>query len=148
MRWALLDTNALFLPFTHRIALDEALSEVGEPVRLAVPESVLGELDRLIERGIPHAPAARRLAERYDVLPVGRRGDIGIVELAVASGGFVVTADRGLRTRLRNAGVTVFFPRAGGQLQRFPGAPVERRATVMNRTSLQPASRGRRRAAR
>lgn len=95
---------------------------------LAVPFSVLGELDRLTARGTIGAAAARALAAKYRVLPSTGRGDDAVVQTAVRLGAWVVTADRALRARLTLRGVVVLSPRDRHRLEAHLArtAPAER----------------------
>jgi uncharacterized protein len=106
-----LDTNALFLPFTRRFPLEGEIFRHLEGARIEVPQSVLGELDRLVEREKPHARAARVFAGRFPVVPTDLKGDAALETLARDLGGVVVTGDRELRRRLCAKGMKVLFPR-------------------------------------
>lgn len=106
-----LDTNALFLPFTRRFPLEGEVYRHLEGARIEVPQSVLGELDRLVEREKPHARAARIYAERFPVVPTDLKGDAALETLARDLGGIILTSDRELRRRLVAKGMRVLFPR-------------------------------------
>jgi rRNA-processing protein FCF1 len=81
-----------------------------------VPSSVLGELDRLVERGVDGAAAARRLAGRYPVLPTDRRGDAGVLAGARSEAAWVLTGDRALLRRAGALGLRGLAPRGRGEL--------------------------------
>jgi rRNA-processing protein FCF1 len=83
---------------------------------------VRGELDRLVERGAPHAAAARSFARRLRPVPTDGRGDRAVLAVAARLRATVVTADRALGEALRRAGVAVLVPRDRTRLElRLPG---------------------------
>jgi rRNA-processing protein FCF1 len=141
-RVVLLDTNALLLPFRSRFPLLEEIARLTAPARVAVPGSVLAELDRLVERRIPGAAPARTFARRFPIVASSGRGDLGLLTLAVRRGAVVVTGDRELRRRLLAAGISVLSPKGSVRLARWDptGASVpsekRRRATVKNGAPL------------
>lgn len=112
----LVDANALFLPFQQGIRLDEEVERLVGPARLVVPASVRGELDRLVERGVEGATAARDLAGRLPTVESPGRGDSAVLECARHLHAWVVTADRALRRRLVASGISVLFPRDRSRL--------------------------------
>jgi uncharacterized protein len=101
---------------------------------LAVPSSVLAELDHLVERGTPDAAAARAFAARYSPTPAPGTGDDAILRVAVRLGAWVVTADRDLRSRLNEKGINVLSPRDRHRLELFRGVRAPTR-TPRNRRS-------------
>jgi rRNA-processing protein FCF1 len=113
----LLDTNALFLPVRTRFPLEAEVDRLCPGAFIAVPESVLGELDRLILRDTPGAAAARALGAKYRRLSSAGTGDDAVVRAAVQYRAWVVTSDRALRERLSREGVTVLSPRDRHRLQ-------------------------------
>ncbi len=121
--WVLLDTNALFLPFTRRFPLEAEVQRLMEGARIGVPQSVHGELRRLEARGGAHARAARLFADRFPSLPTDLHGDDALESLARELGAWVVTSDRALRTRLEAQGLGVLFPRGDHHLASSPRAP-------------------------
>jgi len=121
--WVLLDTNALYLPFTRRFPLEMEIHRLMEGARIGVPDSVHGELQRLEARGDPNARAARLLAARYPRIPTDLHGDGALESLALELGAWVVTSDRQLRSRLEAQGVGVLFPRGDRHLASGPRAP-------------------------
>jgi rRNA-processing protein FCF1 len=138
----LLDTNALFLPFRDRFPLLEEVDRLTAPATVAVPSSVIAELDRLVARRTSGAALARELANRFLILSHEGRGDRGLVDLAAERQAIVVTSDRELRRRLTAAGVAVLSPRGSVRLQRSepqrpsPTATPLRRVTVKNGAPL------------
>lgn len=87
------------------------------PVRVAVPESVLRELDRLVRRDVPGAALAARLGRTLPSVRAPGEGDDAILAAAAELGATVLTADRELAARLRVAGVDVLAPRDRTRLE-------------------------------
>jgi len=116
----LLDANALLLPVRIRFPLEAEVDRLRPGARIAVPASVVDELDRLAARGVPQARAAAELARRYPVISVEGRGDRAVLELAVRRRAWVVTADRALAIRLQRAGLPVLVPRDRHRLELRP----------------------------
>ncbi len=114
----LVDANALLLPFTSHFRLEEETYAQVDGARIQVPSSVLGELERIAERGNPNARAAREFARRFEVVPTASMGDDALVELGRRLSAWVLTGDRALRARLLAAGVPVLFPRGKSHLDR------------------------------
>jgi uncharacterized protein len=146
----LLDANALFLPFTHHVPLAAEISRWVEHPEIAVPGSVVAELERLVSQGVAHAHSALSLARGYPTVLTTGRGDTAIVRLAKERTAVVVTADRELRDRLVRQGTTVLSPRDRARLERHPGhrrprAPAPPEATVKNGAELQRPRRPARR---
>ncbi len=106
---------------------------------------MLDELDRLARAEAEHARAARALALTLPVIPVRAAGDTGVVEAAVRSGGWVVTADRALARRLGEAGVPVLRPRDRARLEaRLPrkvGSSTERARPPSRARRARPGNR-------
>lgn len=130
----LVDANALLLPFTSHFRLEEETYLKVDGARILVPSSVLGELERVAERGNPDARAAREFARRFEVVPTDRQGDDALVDLGRKLHAWVLTGDRALRERLLSAGVPVLFPRGKSHLDRavsprHPGAAARGRRT-------------------
>jgi rRNA-processing protein FCF1 len=84
--------------------------------RIAVPQVVLAEITAM-QGSVKDGPAALEFARRFDTVPTEGLGDDAIVECAKATGGIVVTGDRGLIKRLRAAGLKVLRPRQKRRLE-------------------------------
>lgn len=122
-RWVVVDANGWLLPFRTGTRLADEVDRLVPGAALAVPSSVLEELDALASEGVPHAAAARALAGRARRVPVASTRDTGVVEAAQRLRAPVVTADRALAERLRAAGRPVLVPRAPSRLMLRPAAP-------------------------
>jgi rRNA-processing protein FCF1 len=114
----LVDANALLLPFTSHFRLEEEIYGQVDGARVLVPSSVLGELERVGDRGNANARAAREFARRFEVAPTTLQGDDALVDLGRRLQAWVLTGDRALRIRLLGAGVRVLFPRGKSHLDR------------------------------
>ena len=148
--WVLLDTNALFLPFTGSIDLEAGVATAAPAIPIGVTTGTLGELDALRRRGVAHSHAAREYAARFPTVASRGRGDSGLLEVAQALGAWVVTTDHALRDRLVARGVSVLEPRGRSRLRLVRGRPPQkrgargdRRATVKNGTTVVRADRRR-----
>lgn len=99
-----LDANALLMPFQFRMNLDKEISRLLGEIRVMVPSSVVDELSRLQTR---EAKAALALAGKYELVETGLDGDDGVLDVAVRNEAAVVTNDRELMSRLKEAGLPV-----------------------------------------
>jgi rRNA-processing protein FCF1 len=133
----LVDANALLLPFTSHFRLEEEIYGQVDGARILVPSSVLGELERVADRGNANARAAREFARRFPVVLTEIPGDDALVDLGRRLSAWVLTGDRALRSRLLEAGVPVLFPRGKSHLDRAvsPRQPVPARRRRNRRAS-------------
>jgi len=113
----LLDANALLLAARTRFPLESEVARLHPGATLAVPASVVDELDRLVARGVPGARTAAALGQRLPQLAAVGRGDTAVLEAAVRYRAWVVTADQELEGRLRRSGVNVLVPRDRHRLE-------------------------------
>ncbi|MBQ8179818.1 MAG: twitching motility protein PilT [Candidatus Methanomethylophilaceae archaeon] len=113
MQTVVLDTNALLMPFEIRINLDLALRDLLGEARVVVPGPMVGELKHLDHR---FAGAALALARKYEIIHTAASGDGAVIELALKTGGYVLTNDKELRRRLRKEGIPIIFLRSGTHL--------------------------------
>ncbi len=127
-----LDTNALVMPFQHKINLDVAIVKLVGRSIVVVPEIILKELAGLAERENGIFSSAMKLAARYDILAFANDRthhdrtarnfvDNEMVRLAgklqgIASCIYFVTNDVVLQKALERTGVRVVGMRAGGKL--------------------------------
>jgi rRNA-processing protein FCF1 len=110
-----LDTNALMMPVELDVRVFDELERLtGRPpaaLDLLVPRAVVAELDRLAGGTDAAARAARvgrDLVDRCRVVETDEPyADDAVLALAVARDALVVTNDRPLRSRLRDADVRV-----------------------------------------
>jgi rRNA-processing protein FCF1 len=116
-----LDASALMAPVERDLRLFDELDRLLGAVDPVVPGAVLEELDRLAEGAGEEGRAARvgrDLAARCRTIETNEQnGDDALVSLAAAGEvAYVVTADRPLRDRLLDAGVSVVEPRGSATL--------------------------------
>ncbi len=112
----LLDTNALLMPFQFSIDLEGELKRLLGEHEVLVPSSSLEELRRLSKTS-RKARAALQLTDRFRTVEVKGRGDDALLEAAKEREAIVLTNDRKLRRRLREAGLPVVFLRGRGKLE-------------------------------
>lgn len=114
-RLVVLDANALMMPFQFRVNLDaELVRLVGQP-DIAVPSSVVAELEVLAERD-RKARAALRLARRFRAIETHGSADDALLDLGQSRKAIVVTNDQPLLDRLRAAGIPRIFLRSRSHL--------------------------------
>lgn len=113
MQTVVLDTNALLMPFEIKMNLDLALKDLLGEARIVVPGPLVGELKHLDHK---YAGAALSLARKYEIIPTQATGDSAVIELAKATGGYVLTNDKELRRRLRREKVPIIFLRSSTHL--------------------------------
>ncbi len=113
MQTVVLDTNALLMPFEIKMNLDLALKDLLGEARIVVPGPLVGELKHLDHK---FAGAALSLARKYEIIPTQATGDSAVIELAKATGGYVLTNDKELRRRLRREKVPIIFLRSSTHL--------------------------------
>ena len=112
----LLDTNALLMPFQMGLDVEGEIQRVMGRCRIVLPRVAVAEL-RAMGSSLRDGAAALTFAERFEVMETVGLGDDAIVDLAIRTGGIVVTGDRGLIKRLHNAGLRVLRPRQKRQLE-------------------------------
>ncbi|MFQ5837499.1 MAG: PIN domain-containing protein [Thermoplasmata archaeon] len=117
-----LDTNALMMPFQFSIDLEGELTRLLGEYEVVIPSSALKELARL-SRSDRKAKAALKLAARYRTMEVEGTGDDAILTAALEEEAVVLTNDRRLRRRLREAGRPVIFLREKRRLE-AEGIPI------------------------
>jgi rRNA-processing protein FCF1 len=116
------DTNFLLVPGQFGVDIIRELERVIQArFRIVVPDVVLQELD-VIERksrgrDLMAVRMAKKLAERFDVVKVGRFGerpiDDQLLDFAVNNERVIVcTNDKGLKRRLRERGLPVVYLRS------------------------------------
>ena len=109
----ILDTNALLWQFRSKVDIENELNRLLGAYVIVIPTSVLKELEYVRDR---YVKAARKLAERYQIIATELKGDESIISLAQSMQAMVVTNDKELRKRLKEQGITVIFMRQGKYL--------------------------------
>lgn len=113
MQTVVLDTNALLMPFEMKMNLDISVMRLLGDVEFVVPGPLIGELKHLDNK---YAKAALELARRYEIIPTEEKGDKAVIELALRTGGYVLTNDKELRGKLRKLKVPLIYLRSGTHL--------------------------------
>ncbi len=104
------------MPFQMGLDVEGEVLRVMGRCRMVVPRVVVAEL-RTMGSSLRDGAAALTFAERFEVMETVGLGDDAVVDLAIRTGGTVVTGDRGLIKRLHNAGLRVLRPRQKKQLE-------------------------------
>jgi rRNA-processing protein FCF1 len=113
MQTVVLDTNALLMPFEVKINLDLALRKLLGDVKCVVPGPLIGEIKRLDHK---FSKAALELARRYEIVQTTLSGDDAVIEIALLTGGYILTNDKDLRTRAREQEIPLIYLRSGTHL--------------------------------
>lgn len=119
MRTVVVDTNALLLPFTDGTDIQDEVERLLGSARVVVPTAVGDELRKLAEgegASARAAAAAQRLATRFEEVQAGLPGDDGVLQVARSFRAYVLSNDKGLQGRCREAGLKVLESRGKGKL--------------------------------
>jgi rRNA-processing protein FCF1 len=95
-----IDTNAIIYAIKQKISLEKFLFE-----EIVVPSSVVEELEKLSIND-KNAKIALRLIQKYKVIETSKKGDEGIIDVALRNNGKVVTNDADLIKRLKLLGIS------------------------------------------
>lgn len=109
----ILDTNALLAQFQFKIDLASELGRLLGSFEIFIPNSVLDELNNIKDKYIK---AAKKMAEKYEVVYSEKKGDEAILDLAEKMKAVVVTNDQELRKRLKKLGLKVIYLRQKSHL--------------------------------
>ena len=117
----ILDSSAVIMCFEFSIDLEKELTRLLGSYHIVVPSSIIGELEFLSKKGVGNkkikAKASLKLVENYETVVVDEKNaDDSLIILAKRMNGVVVTNDKELRKRLRDASVSVVFLRAKKKL--------------------------------
>jgi rRNA-processing protein FCF1 len=117
----ILDSSAIMMCFEFSIDLERELTGLLGSYHIVVPSSIIGELEFLSKKGTGNkkikAKASLKLVENYETVSVDEKNaDDSLISLAKRINGVVVTNDKELRKRLRDASVSVVFLRAKKKL--------------------------------
>lgn len=105
-RSVVLDSNALMMQFQFHVDIESELNRILDfDYEIVVPDLVLEELTNIAKESTGkdqhEARMAVELAKDFETREAPTDGDDGIVQLADAIDGIVVTNDKILRARLR-----------------------------------------------
>jgi Uncharacterized proteins of PilT N-term./Vapc superfamily len=95
-----IDTNAIIYAIKQKISLEKFLFE-----EIVVPSSVVEELEKLSIND-KNAKIALRLTQKYKVIETSKKGDEGIIDVALRNNGKVITNDADLIKRLKLLGIS------------------------------------------
>ena len=104
----ILDSSAVIMCFEFSIDLEKELTRLLGSYHIVVPSSIIGELEFLSKKGAGNkkikAKASLKLVENYETVVVDEKNaDDSLIILAKRMNGVVVTNDKELRKRLRDA---------------------------------------------
>ncbi len=121
-RVIVLDTNALLSVFEFSINLVDELAALVGNAEIVIPQAVVDELHHIIKNseGVKRqkAQAALQFADRFSVIShdPSYQGDEALLHVADEVHGMVVTNDKELRARLKQAGIRTIFLRGKQRL--------------------------------
>lgn len=117
-RIAVLDANALMMPFQFGINIDLELGRLMPGCDIIVPSSVIIELRAVLKKtGDPNAKAALSLAPKYRFVKADGFGDDSVLSMAKGLEAVLVTNDKQLRARAQAAGLHVIGLRGRNHLE-------------------------------
>jgi len=102
IKCVVLDSNALLMPFQFKVNVESEITRLLGNVEIIVPSCVIDELTKL---KVPEAKAARKYSERFSIVRSQAKGDSGVIEVAKARHGAVVTNDQELIKILRKLSI-------------------------------------------
>ena len=117
----ILDSSAIIMCFEFSIDLEKELTRLLGAYHIVIPCSIIRELEFLSNKGAGNkkikAKASLKLVDKYETVSVDEKNaDDSLISLAKRINGVVVTNDKELRERLRDASVSVVFLRAKKKL--------------------------------
>jgi len=95
-----IDTNAIIYAIKQKISLEKFLFE-----EIVVPSSVVEELEKLSIND-KNAKIALRLIQKYKIIETSKKGDEGVIDVALRNNGKVITNDADLIKRLKLLGIS------------------------------------------
>lgn len=118
----ILDSSAIMMLFEFPIDIENELTRLLGRHHIIVPKPVLDELEFLSEHGKGKkkfiAKPALNLLKRYEVVEIDEdvKGDKAVFYLAQKLQGIVLTNDKDLREKLRDASLNTIYLRGKKQL--------------------------------
>ena len=116
----ILDSNAILSLFEFSIDLEDELTRLLGSYHILLPSPIFEELKFLSKNGKgkkrQNAKASLEVIKRYEIMDAEGIGDDSLIYLAQKLNGIVVTNDRELRKRLRNASLKTIFLRGKSRL--------------------------------
>ncbi|MFT4313213.1 MAG: PIN domain-containing protein [Candidatus Woesearchaeota archaeon] len=115
-----LDTNFVFIPFTHKVDVIEELSKIIA-TKFIIMQKTLDELDKLIEQNEKHAKLAKQFALEHCEIVAHSSADTAddaIVSYCLEhTHAIVATQDKLLKKRLQEIGTTVAILRQKNHIE-------------------------------
>ncbi len=94
------DTNAIIYSIKQKVNLEKFLLE-----EIVVPSSVVEELENLSKKD-NNAKLALMSLKKYRIVETSKKGDDGVIDVALRNNGKVVTNDAELIGRLKELGIS------------------------------------------
>ena len=110
------DTNSLIYSIEHRANLRQLLLELPEVKGIMVPECVYREL-RAMAGSMKFAQGALELSEKFERIPGEGYADDCILEIAKEGHFFVLSNDRALLARAKEAGIRAITIRGNRKVE-------------------------------
>lgn len=114
----ILDSSAIFMLFEFSIGLESELSRLLGKYHVIIPKPIFEEIKLLAEKGKGKkkliAKPALELIKGFEIINAddAKCGDDAVLHLAKKFTGFVVTNDRELRKRVKDASLHTIFLRS------------------------------------
>lgn len=112
----LVDTNSLIYSIEHRVNLKNMLQELPEVSGVLVPECVHRELQAM-SGDRKYARGALELSEKFDRIPGEGYADDCIIEIAGKEHYFILSNDRALLKRAKEAGIRTLVLRGNRKVE-------------------------------
>lgn len=112
----IVDTNSLIYSIEHRVDLKGLLQALPEIKGIVVPDCVHIEL-RSMAGNRKYAPGALELSEKFERIPGEGYADDCILEIAKREHYFILSNDRALLGRAREAGIRTLVLRGNRSVE-------------------------------
>lgn len=112
----IVDTNSFIYSIKHKVDLKHLLQELPEIKGIVVPECVHSELTTLA-RTLKYANGALELSEKFERISGQGYADDCIIEVASREHFFVLSNDRELLKRAKEAGIRTLMIRGNREIE-------------------------------
>ena len=116
----ILDSSAVMMLFEFSIDLEDELTRLLGKFHILVPSPIADELKFLSKHGkgkkSQNAKASLELIKRYEIVDEKGSGDDSVLLLAQKINGIVITNDRDLRKRVKEASLKTIYLRGKSRL--------------------------------
>jgi len=118
----ILDSSAIFMLFEFSVGLESELTRLLGEYHIVIPKPIFDEIKLLSEKGKGKkkliAKPALKLIKDFEIVDADdvKCGDDAVLQLAKKLSGFVMTNDRELRNRVKDASLHTIFLRSKKRL--------------------------------